>query len=62
MQCPPLAGSEYFNYKGFHSLNLMAACDADLKFTLVDVGQAGRWSDSGVFEASSFGRALMRGK
>ncbi|XP_067940367.1 uncharacterized protein [Watersipora subatra] len=48
MQCPPAAGSEYYNYKEFHSLNLMAACDANLKFTLIDVGQAGRWSNAGT--------------
>lgn len=59
IQAPPRAGSEFYNYKQFHSINLMAICDADLKFRLIDVGQAGRWSDSGVFEASTFGGALL---
>ncbi|KAF6034993.1 hypothetical protein EB796_006702 [Bugula neritina] len=39
----------------------MAICDSELKFTFIDVGQAGRWSDSGVFEASSFGNDLLSG-
>ena len=43
---PPNAGSEFYNYKQFHSLNLLAVCDADLKFTFVDIGQSGQWSDS----------------
>lgn len=62
MQAPPNCGSEYYNYKDFHSINLMAICDADLKFIFVDVGQTGRWSDSGVFEASTFGQALVNGR
>ena len=57
---PPNAGSEFYNYKQFHSLNLLAVCDADLKFTFVDIGQSGQWSDSGVFENSSFGPALLK--
>ena len=61
MQCPRNAGSEYYNYKQFHSINLMAICDANLLFTFIDVGQSGRWSDSGVFETSAFGNALMQG-
>ena len=61
IQAPANAGSEYYNYKDFHSLNLMAICDSDVQFTFVDVGQSGRWSDSGVFEASIFGHAFRNG-
>lgn len=61
IQAPRNQGSEFFNYKHFNSINLMAICDSELKFTFIDVGQAGRWSDSGVFEASSFGNDLLSG-
>ena len=43
-------------------MNLMAICDMDLKFTFVDVGQAGRWSDGRLFDGSTFGRALKQGQ
>ena len=44
------ADQNFFNYKEFHSMNLMAVCDAGLKFTFVDVGLAGHWNDSWVLE------------
>ena len=52
IQCPNNGGSEFFNYKSFHSINLLAVCDAKLLFTFVDIGQSGRWSDAGVFDHS----------
>ena len=58
---PINSGSQYFNYKGFPSIVLMALSDADSCFTLIDCGQYGRISDSGVFEASKMSRMLENG-
>ena len=52
IRCPPKSGSEYFNYKKFYSIVLMALVDADYKFLWVDVGGTGRMSDAQIFNAS----------
>ena len=58
MQAPNNSGSYYFNYKKLFSVVLLGVCDSKYRFTLVDIGQAGRISDGGVFSASNIGEAM----
>ena len=58
IQKPKGAGSEYFNYKKNHSINLMAIADSRYRFIMVDIGQYGSESDGGIWENSNFNRRL----
>lgn len=58
VQCPPNSGSQFFNYKGFYSVVLMAVCDANYKFTMVDVGSTGSENDASIL-SSAFGGKIV---
>jgi len=58
MQAPARSGSQFFNYKKSHSIVLMAIVNANYEFILVDIGEAGRQSDGGVFSHSNLGIAF----
>ena len=61
MQCPARGGSDYFNYKKKHSIVLLAVCDGQYKFLLVDIGDAGRQSYGSVYANSHLGYAIDNG-
>lgn len=50
---PHNSGAEFYNYKGFYSIVLLAFVDYDYKFVYVDVGCQGRISDGGVYRNCS---------
>ena len=56
---PSNSGSEFYNYKGFFSIVLLAIVDYDYKFVFTDVGCQGRISDGGVYRNSFFYRATQ---
>ncbi len=62
IQAPKKSGSNFFNYKGFFSVVLLAVVDADYNFRYVDIGGLGRLSDGGLFSRSLFGQALEAGE
>ena len=50
--CPKQAGLNYYNYKQFHSIIMMALVDAEYKFSWVDIGSMGSAGDANVFNHS----------
>lgn len=58
VKAPKHSGSLFYNYKGMHSIVLMALADADYKFVYINVGSIGRISDGGVFNTCSLAKKL----
>ena len=58
MECPNGGGSTYCNYKGFHSLVLMAICDENYCFSFVDIGGYGHDNDASIFGDSEICMAI----
>ncbi|XP_035660672.1 putative nuclease HARBI1 [Branchiostoma floridae] len=61
MRKPPQGGSHYYNYKGFHSIVIMALVDANYKFLWANVGAEGSTSDAAIFQLSTLRQGLQEG-
>ena len=59
MQAPAKNDSLFSNYKKSFSGILLAVCNADYEFTLIDISEPGRQSDGGVFPNSNLGYAIV---
>ena len=57
-KAPPKSGSEYYNYKGFFSIILLALVSADYKFLWADVSGNGAASDAQMFNNSDLKEGL----
>lgn len=55
---PEYSVSNYFCYKKFFSIALMAIADANYCFTVIDIGSYGREEDTNVFKQFAFGKQL----
>ena len=58
---PKKSSSEYFNYKGYFSLVLLALVDADYTFLWVNTGASGSSSDAQIFNRSKLKRRIENG-
>ncbi|XP_039747675.1 protein ALP1-like [Pararge aegeria] len=58
---PCHTGSEYYNYKHFFSIVLLAICDANYNFIDIDVGCYGKSSDSTIHDSSEWVKKLRQG-
>ncbi|XP_008189955.1 uncharacterized protein LOC103311898 [Acyrthosiphon pisum] len=55
---PAKSGSNYYNYKHFFSIVLMALVDSNYCFLSIDVGAFGREGDTNIFKKSPLGKKL----
>lgn len=61
IQAPPNSGSNFYNYKQFFSMVLLATCDATYKFTWIDIGQYGSISDGETWANTDFANDMAAG-
>ena len=55
---PKKSGSEYFNYKGYFPLVLLALVNADYNFLWVNVGASGLSYDAQIFNCCKLKRRI----
>ena len=60
-KAPPNSGSEFYNYKGFFSVILVALVTSDYKFLWVDVSGNGSASDAQIYNNSELKEGLENG-
>ena len=60
IQAPPRSGSSFFNYKKSFSIVLLAVCNANYDFTLVDNDERCRQNDGGSNNNSKLGMRVDR--
>lgn len=60
IRAPANQGSAFYNYKGQHSIVLLALVDANYNFLYINVGVNGRISDGGVYWESDLSKAIKR--
>lgn len=60
INAPPSSGSQFYCYKGFFSIVLMAVVDAKYRFLMVDVGSNGCLGDRGVWARSPSREAIEK--
>jgi len=60
IKAAPHRGSEFFNYKKYHSVVLLALIYANKIYLAVDVGLYGKVSDRNVFANSNIAKCLAR--
>ncbi|XP_046672970.1 protein ALP1-like isoform X2 [Homalodisca vitripennis] len=49
---PPHSGTMFYNYKKFYSIALQGVCDAQYRFSMIDVGGFGKQNDGATLAAS----------
>lgn len=60
IQTLPCSGAEYYNYKGYFSIILLAIVDAQYNFIYIDFGSNGRASDVAIGNDSSLKEVLEK--
>ena len=59
-KAPANSGSDYYNYKGFFSIILLAVVTSDYKFLWIDVSGKGSSSDAQIYNASQIKEGLEK--